>query len=162
MLEDKKNRSKRKETAKREMYNSFCAWAQGLPRDRPKPEWTPETVIAEALVYFDKKTEHDALTEEYARLASTHERRRKAKSVFNGTLVKEWTGLHHLDVKKVMDRTRENLGGEDAMVGMDMDKIREVVQQFTEELKFAQTNRINELTEGLSKVDVEDHTGAEK
>jgi len=159
ILENKKNR---KVAAKREMYNNFCAWAQGQPRDGSKPEWTPETVIAEALVYFNKKSEYDVLMEEYARMASTHKTKRKAKSLFNGTLVKEWTGLHHLDVKKVMDRTREKMGGESAIAGIGMEEIRKVVQQVTEELGFVVTDGVDELTEGMSQIDVKDSSTATK
>lgn len=154
ILGGKKNRSKRKEIGKRDMYNNFCAWAQDQPRDKSKPEWTPETVVAEALVFFGKKSEYDALMGEYRRLEMMHEEKRRLKTMLSGTLVKEWTGLHHLEVKKVVDRTREKLGGESAMFGMGTDEIRKVVQESAEELGFAITEKVDELTIGMGKMEV--------
>jgi hypothetical protein len=157
-LEDAQNRSKRKERAKREMYNRFKAWAQEQQCDEPEPSWTPETVVAEALVYFNKKAEYDALMREYARVASIHEARRRVKSVFNGTLVGEWTGLSNLNVKKVMDRVRERMGGEVAMDGKTMEEIRSAVEQANVELGFTTMDRVEDVTDKMGKMEVKDLT----
>jgi UDP-2,3-diacylglucosamine pyrophosphatase LpxH len=133
-LEEVQNRSKRKERAKRKMYTHFLAWAQEQKHDEPEPVWTKESVTTEALAYFNKKAEYDKLIEEHARIASIHEAGRRVNSVFNGTLVGEWTGLKNMEVKRVMDKVRQKLGGEAAMDGMTIEEIRKAVEQANVEL----------------------------
>jgi hypothetical protein len=135
-LEEAQNRSKRKEIAKRDMYNHFLIWGREQQRDGPEPTWTPESVVAEALVYFNKKAEYDELMKEYARVKAIHEARRRVKSKFNGILVEEWTGLRNLDVKKVMDKVRERVGGEIVMDVWTTEEIRSAVRQASLELGY--------------------------
>jgi hypothetical protein len=150
-LEDAQNRSKRKERAKREMYIRFQAWAQEQQRNEPEPTWTPETVVAEALIYFNREAEYDALMKEYARLASILEARRRVKSMFNGILVAEWTGLCNLQAKRVMDKVREKMGGEIAMDGMAMEEIRNAVEQAALELRNTTVHMVVDLTEDMGQ-----------
>jgi hypothetical protein len=154
-LEDAQNRSKRKERAKREMYIRFQAWAQEQQRDEPEPTWTPETVVAEALIYFNKEAEYGALMKEYTRLASIHEARRRVKSMFNGILVAQWTGLCNFDVKRVMDKVRERMEGEIAMDGMTVEEIRNAVEQAALELA---AHRVVDLTEGMGNMGLAQRT----
>jgi hypothetical protein len=159
-LEDAQNRSKRKEKSKREMYNRFQAWAREQSCDEPEPTWTQENAVAEALVYFNRKAEYDKLMNEYARVASIHEARRRVKSVFNGSLVGEWTGLSNFEVKKVMDRVRERMGGEVAMDGKTMGEIRTAVEQANVELGNVTTDSVEDLTNRMSRTGVKDLTSA--
>lgn len=137
------------------MYNRFKDWAREQC-DEPEPNWTPETVVAEALVFFDKKTEYDALMKEYSRLASLHEARRRVKSKFNGTLVGEWTGWNNLEVKKVMDKVRETMGGEAAMDKISLEEIRGAVEQASMQLRncTADHQRLEDMTKEKNKTDL--------
>ena len=152
-LEDAQNRSKRKEKAKREMYNSFKLWALEQPREKQTPTWTPEIVVAEALVYFNKKAKYDEVMEEYTRIESIHQVRRRVKSMFSGPLVAEWTGLGNLDVKRVMDMVRERKGGEATMDGLTMEEIRNAVEQAAVELNFRATDYAD-ATDKMGKMDL--------
>ena len=150
-LEEAQNRSKRKEKAKREMYNRFQTWALEQQRNEPEPTWTSETVVAEALIFFGKEAEYDALLKESARVASIHEAKRRVKSIFNGTLVAEWTGLSHLQVKKIMDTVRGRFGGEVAMDGIPIEEIRTAVQQASVELENMTVHHVED-SEGMGSM----------
>ena len=78
--------------------------------------------------------------------------------MFNGTLVGEWTGLSNFDVKKVMDRVRERMGGDVAMDGMPMEEIRSAVEQANVELGFTTMDRVEDVTDKRGKMEVKDLT----
>ena len=74
--------------------------------------------------------------------------------MFNGILVAEWTGLRSLEVKRVMDKVRERLGGEIAMDGMTIEKIRNTVEQTALELENTMAHRVVDLTDGLGNMEL--------
>ncbi|KAF9242595.1 hypothetical protein BU15DRAFT_60316 [Melanogaster broomeanus] len=103
----------------RNMYRDFLAWAQ----DKTPVQYTPEPyrdAVEEALEVFGKKAEWDA---------AAHERHVRAwlKNNFNGKLVAEWTSLGWRGVKAVMDDVRSSVGGERALVGMEIEEVKGLV-----------------------------------
>ncbi|KAF9220951.1 hypothetical protein BS17DRAFT_292538 [Gyrodon lividus] len=103
----------------RNMYHDFLTWAQ----DKTPAEYTPkpyQDAVEEALVVFGKKAEWDA---------AAHERHARMwlKNNFNGKLVAEWTGLGWRGVKAVMDDVRSSVGGERALLEMDIEKVKGLV-----------------------------------
>lgn len=151
-LQDKENRSKRKEKGKRQMYNNFTTWVECQLFDDEAPNWTPETVVQEGLDYFGKREEYDAVMNEYERLETIHAARRRVKATFNGTLITEWTGLRGFDVKRVMDKVRERTGGEEAMDGMSVEEVEGLVKQAAKELDSGGGDELAEQLERTSIV----------
>ncbi|KIK81978.1 hypothetical protein PAXRUDRAFT_154810 [Paxillus rubicundulus Ve08.2h10] len=103
----------------RHMYSDFLVWAQ----DKTPAVYTPEpyrNAVEEALVVFGKKAEWDAV-------ARDRYERTWLKQNFSGKLVAEWTGLGWRGVKAVMDDVRSSVGGERALVGMEVEKIKGLV-----------------------------------
>jgi hypothetical protein len=80
--------------------------------------------------------------------------------MFNGTLVGEWTGLPNLEVKKVMDKVRQRMGGEVAMDGKTTEEIRSAVEQAKEELGDVTKNRerAEGLLDGMGKLGLKEAT----
>ncbi|KAI9573706.1 hypothetical protein HD554DRAFT_2167265 [Boletus coccyginus] len=103
----------------RNMYIDFLAWAQDKA-PTILTSGTDQDAVEEALVIFGKKSEWDALARE--RWTRTW-----LKSNFNGKLVAEWTGLGWRGVKAVMDDVRSSVGGERALVGMELEQVKSVV-----------------------------------
>ncbi|KAG8214485.1 hypothetical protein J3R82DRAFT_9538 [Butyriboletus roseoflavus] len=103
----------------RSMYIDFLVWAQDKPpaTSTPKPH---QDTAEEALVVFGKKLEWDATAQE--RYARTW-----LKSNFNGKIVAEFTGLGWKGVKAVMDDVRSSVGGERALVGMELEQVKSLV-----------------------------------
>ena len=100
----------------RSMYIDFIVWAQ----DKAPTMSTSgphQDAVEEALVIFGKKSEWDAMAQE--RYARTW-----LKSNFHGKLVAEWTGLGWRGVKAVMDDVRSSVGGERALVGMELEQVK--------------------------------------
>ena len=75
--------------------------------------------------------------------------------MFNGILVAQWTGLCNFDVKRVMDKVRERMGGEIAMDGMTVEEIRNAVEQAALELA---AHRVVDLTEGMGNMGLSQRT----
>lgn len=103
----------------RSMYTEFLVWAQ----DKTPATFTKEPhqdAVEEALVVFGKKSEWDAMAQE--RYAKTW-----LKSNFSGKLVAEWTGLGWRGVKAVMDDVRSSVGGERALVGTELQQVKNLV-----------------------------------
>lgn len=117
------------------MYSRFVEWTQEQPVSE-KIVPSSEAAIAEALSRYGRKAEYDALMEEYARVANLTEGRKLLKVMFNGTLVGEWTGLDNRRVKIVMDRVRQDKGGEAGLLEMDESHIRLAVEAATIALGF--------------------------
>lgn len=112
-------RSFNKSAQGRSMYIDFVVWAQ----DKTPTTSTPEPyqdAVEEALVVFGKKSEWDAMARE--RYARTW-----LRSNFNGKLVAGWTGLGWRGVKAVMDDVRSSVGGERALVGMELEQVKTLV-----------------------------------
>jgi hypothetical protein len=103
----------------RSMYIDFLVWAQDKVPTVPTSGPHLDTA-EEALVIFGKKSEWDAMA---------HERcaRSWLRSNFNGKLVAEWTGLGWRGVKAVMDDVRSSVGGERALVGMELEQVKSLV-----------------------------------
>ena len=130
VLQDKENRSKRKEKGKRQMYNNFPTWVEGQSFDNKALNLTLTTdiTVQEALDYFGKRKEYDMLMNEYDRLENLHAARRRVKAIFNGALITEWTGLQGLDVRRMMEKVRQRTGGEEAMDGMGVEEVEGLVK----------------------------------
>lgn len=103
----------------RTMYTDFLVWAQDKIPATPA-KGPHRDAVEEALVLFGKKSEWDAKARE--RHAKTW-----LKSNFNGKLVAEWTGLGWKGVKAVMDDVRSSVGGERALVGMELEQVQNLV-----------------------------------
>lgn len=111
----------------RTMYTDFLVWAQ----DKTPAASTPgphQDTAEEALVVFGKKLEWDAMAQE--RYARTW-----LKNSFNGKIVAEWTGLGWKGVKAVMDDVRSSVGGERALVGMELEQVKSLVSMSQKSLK---------------------------
>ena len=140
-LQGKENRSKRSEKGKRQMYNNFTTWVQGQSFNDKVLDSTPEITVQEALDYFGKREEYDVTMNEYDKLEILHAARRRVKATFNSALITEWTGLRGFDVKKVMDKVRERTGGEEAMDGMSMEEVEDLVKRLAKEFKLGEVSR---------------------
>ncbi|KAF8555233.1 hypothetical protein OG21DRAFT_1438969 [Imleria badia] len=111
----------------RSMYIDFLVWAQ----DKAPSVSTSgphQDAVEEALITFGKKSEWDAIVQE-------HYARTWLRSNFNGKLVAEWTGLGWRGVKAVMDDVRSSVGGERALVGMELEQVKGLVLKSQKSLK---------------------------
>jgi hypothetical protein len=105
--------SRTKSRAARGMYQAFFQWSTAAENDdQPQEEQEAEdkealieTVKREALAFFGKQEEHDALVE-------ANERKLRLKANWNGNKVGEWTGWHGRLVGKVMKLLRQTIGEE--------------------------------------------------
>ncbi|KAJ7716823.1 hypothetical protein DFH07DRAFT_934130 [Mycena maculata] len=98
----------------RKMYAEFVQWAKEQQQQLDDPEGAAQgkmdrdAQIQHALRYFGKKEEFDRLEREDANKA-------RLKAGFNGTKVREWTGLRGeqwKELKSTMDQVRSWVGGE--------------------------------------------------
>lgn len=145
-LAETESNSNTRQRTKRGMYKRFQDWAQHKQADTTSPEPDTESVITEALVYFQKKSEYETLMKEYSRVESILRARRKVKPIFNGTLVGRWTELDNRRVKLVMDAVRERFGGEVAMAEIDVEDIHKTTVEVAHQLGLM----------GMQQVDVHD------
>ncbi|KAF5369589.1 hypothetical protein D9758_002685 [Tetrapyrgos nigripes] len=104
----------RKVKPQRTMYSDFVEWVGGLRdtftslTDEEKKQIV-ESARAEALEHFGKREEVESMVRNF-------EARKRMKDVFNGVSVKSWIGAHQWqDVKSVMDRVREQHGGDEGV-----------------------------------------------
>lgn len=111
-LEEPDHRSKKKEKEKRVMYGEFKIWSAEQFKDTPLRTWTQEEVRGLAVRTFGKAEEYDATVIALKARQAELEARRRQKEKFNGTIVANWTGLHHLKVKRVMEGVKEKIGGD--------------------------------------------------
>ncbi|KAF9533105.1 hypothetical protein CPB83DRAFT_845833 [Crepidotus variabilis] len=80
----------------------------------------------EALLYFGKKEEYDAVVRE-------RDGRKRLKEVFTGSVVRDWTKLggNWKAIKLIVDEVRQRLGGEEGVLAFweksGIDKLREYV-----------------------------------
>lgn len=95
----------------REMFQSFLIWVEDRRKnvrqdeESRRPASRPETIIDEAMVFFEKKQEYESLLE-------TKQKRREIKDKFNGRLVMEWTGMRGKSVQVLMNEVRKDLDEE--------------------------------------------------
>lgn len=127
--------SKKRKTGTRPMYNRYLDWAQEQPMSE-LPLLPADVVVAEALSYFNKKVEYDILLEENARKEAKIEARKTLKLIFNGNTVGEWTGLDNRRVKIVMDKIRQERGGELGLLGQEQSLIQELVESAVVQLGY--------------------------
>jgi hypothetical protein len=80
--------------------------------------------LAEALEHFGCKAE-------FERRTRAKQREKALSVVFTSTQVREWTGLQQGPdwrlIKRLMDATRSELGGEEGMLELERDVIRDTV-----------------------------------
>ncbi|KAJ6544808.1 hypothetical protein DFH09DRAFT_990326 [Mycena vulgaris] len=143
----------------RKMYAQFVQWAKEQKQHLGDPESeSPDMLdkagqIQHALKYFGKKEEFDALAREDAEKA-------RLKEGFNGTKVREWTGLSEKqwkELKATMDQVRAWVGGEVGILKIIDEQgeegIKELVLRAQEKLAVRATEHteqeIAEVTKGL-------------
>lgn len=108
--------------------------------------------LADALVHF-------GCADEFAAITARRWRERARREVFTSAMVRAWTGLASNDwraIKRLMDLVRAELGGEDAMLDLQQDEIKDTVvrlrsraqREVTEE--WEQVSRAREAAESLS------------
>lgn len=92
----------------------------------------------EALAFFGKREEHDALVE-------ANERRLRLKAIWNGKKVGEWTGGNGRVVGKVMKLLRQTIG-EEKIGQMTEEELEQHVLQAKEtvELQFSEEQQATE------------------
>jgi hypothetical protein len=101
----------------RKMYWEFLEWAAEREQEMglavTRESFDDKTFHAEALDYFNKRAQFDALVE-------SRVKKQIVKSKFNAAMVAEWTGLNvrsrGKDVKRIMDAVRETFGGSEGVV----------------------------------------------
>lgn len=142
--------TKQKAKDDRTMFYAFPEYVRShITHDKAT---TPSVSAAqkEALLYFSKNDEFDAIVHE-KQLA------RRTKEIFSGHIVMEWTEVPYWGViKKIMDEVRSRIGGEDwreIMVGMSQDQIKSLTIEVKEVIL-----REEELRKDEMKVDVDSAT----
>ncbi|EDR13361.1 uncharacterized protein LACBIDRAFT_309137 [Laccaria bicolor S238N-H82] len=101
--------------ADRKMYAEFVQWVQANTQTKPSEhgsrEERQEKIRSEALAFFQKKEEFEAL-------ARARNDRQRLKEVFSGSRVREWAemGERWKGVKAIMDAVRQRLGGEEGVL----------------------------------------------
>ena len=123
--------------AERKMYAEFVQWvqanAQSKPSEHGSREERQEKIRLEALAFFQKKEEFEAL-------AQARNDRQRLKEVFSGSRVRDWAemGERWKGVKAIMDAVRERLGGEEGVLKFvrenSEDELRKVVLEVRDSL----------------------------
>ncbi|KAI9512422.1 hypothetical protein F5148DRAFT_1163196 [Russula earlei] len=111
--------SRVKSRANRNMYHAFFQWRDARESPDAENESQPqdvqetgdreamiESVREEALTFFGKRDEHDALVQ-------ANERKVRLKAIWNGRKVGEWTGGNGRVVGRVMALMRQTIGEEE-------------------------------------------------
>ena len=153
-VSDKASRAKSR--ANRGMYQAFLQWSEakvspaagddGQPQEEQgtkDKEAIRESVRKEALVFFGKREEHDALVQ-------ANERRMRLKAIWNGRKVGEWLGVgKHRMISKVMAVMRQTIG-EEKIGQMTEDELKQHVVQTSEaiELQLAEEQQAREESRG--------------
>jgi len=136
-----------KSRANRSMYHAFFQWSEAranpaagdesesLDVQEAEKEAVIESVRAEALTFFGKQEEHDAL-------ARANQLRVRLKAMWNGRKVGEWTGGGGMIIGRVMSLMRETIG-EEKIGQMTEDELKQHVLQAKEvvELQLAEERR---------------------
>ena len=143
--------SRAKARATRGMYQAFLQWSDakastiaendGQPqvtREAEEKEAIVESVKEEALVFFGKQEDHDALVQ-------ANERRLRLKAMWNGRKVGEWTGGGGTVVGRVMKLLRQTIG-EEKIGQMTEEELKQHVLQAKEtvELQLAEERQARE------------------
>ncbi|KAJ7650406.1 hypothetical protein FB45DRAFT_986465 [Roridomyces roridus] len=124
----------------RKMYAEFVQWVneQKEHHDTSCRVLDKDEQVQHALKYFGRK-------EEFDRLAKEDADRVRLKAAFNGTKVREWTGLtgpQWMELKSIMDRVRQIVGGEPGILDLleesGEDGLKALVLRTKEELELEQ------------------------
>ena len=156
--------SRAKSRSTRAMYQAYFHWNEAKAKataenECPSPQNQEtndrETVIQaigqEALVFFGKQEEHDALVQE-------NERRLRVKAMWNGRKVGEWTSWSGRLIGRLMKFMRQSVG-EEKIGQMTEEELKEHVLQAKEVIQLqlaqeqAQEHQMREDVQG--DVDVE-------
>ena len=144
-----------KSRADRGMYQAFLQWSDagaipavandGQPHEKEKSEdreVVRESVRGEALAFFGKREEHDALVQ-------TNERKVHLRTIWNGRKVGEWTGNNNRAIGRVMALIRQTIG-EEKIGQMTEEELKQHVLQANEvvELQLAEERQAREELEG--------------
>lgn len=155
--------SRAKSRSSRPMYQAYFQWNEARAKaaaetDCPCPqeqetddrEALIQTTGQEALVYFGKQEEHDALVQD-------NERRLRIKAMWNGTKVGEWTSWSGWLVGRLMKHMRQTVG-EEKIGEMTEDELKEQVLQAKEiiESELAQERQISEDDQAEVNVETRD------
>lgn len=143
----------------RRMYQEFCSWVHKQSVASEGPLIPPGTedyrqrkarVKEEALVFFGKKEEFEQIN----RVAAA---RSRLKLVFTGSRVRDWCGLgeHRVGVKKVMDRVREQHGGDQGVLAIydddGIESVQKLVLDAMKQLNLDSAEEHARKTEGSDK-----------
>ena len=123
------------------MYQAFLQWSNdrvssvagndGQPQEKQETEdreAIKESVRKEALAFFGKREEHDALVQ-------TNERRVRLKAIWNGRKVGEWVGVENdRMIGRVMAVMRQTIG-EEKIGQMTEDELKQHVLQVSEAIE---------------------------
>jgi hypothetical protein len=137
------------------MYQAFLRWSDakvapaaandGQSQEKEEPEdkeAVRDAVRGEALTFFGKRVEHDALVQ-------ANERRVRLKAIWNGRKVGEWTGNNNRVIGRVMALMRQTIG-EEKIGQMMEEELKQLVLQANEavELQLAEERQAREEEEG--------------
>jgi hypothetical protein len=138
--------SRTKSLANRSMYQAFLQWCEagsdGQPQEKQETEEREaikESVRKEALAFFGKREEYDALVQ-------ANERRVRLKAIWNGKKVGEWVGVgNYRMISRVMAVMRRTIG-EEKIGQMTEDELKQHVLQAREaiELQLAEERQARE------------------
>jgi len=118
---------KAKNLDRRIVYTSFLRDTRSLASAAPsKPVLQPSAVVQEALLFFGKKVEYDAIVK-------ANVKRNALQHKFTGTHVMKWTGLEGIVVRDVMKGVRERLG-EEGIVNAKVEDIEKVTKEVQQKL----------------------------
>ena len=153
-VSDKTSRVKAR--VNRGMYQAFLQWSEarvspaagnnGQPQEKQETddkEAVRESVRKEALAFFGKQEEHDALVQ-------ANERRMRLKAIWNGRKVGEWVGVgKYRMISRVMAVMRQTIG-EEKIGQMMEDELKQHVLQASEaiELQLAEERQAREESGG--------------
>ncbi|KAI0004510.1 hypothetical protein BJV74DRAFT_807758 [Russula compacta] len=136
--------SRAKSRVNRSMYQAFFQWSEARVVSPTKNDGQPqgvweaehkeaftESVRGEALVFFGKREEYDALVQ-------ANERRIRLKAIWNGKKVGEWTGGNGRVVSRVMGLMRQTIG-EEKIGQMTEEELKQHVLQAKETVELQLT-----------------------
>ncbi len=108
--------SKKKE---RPMFGGFVKFCETV--GAPEPVVSPSQVYTEAMTFFGKSRDHDALI-------ARREKEDRVKNKFNGKLVMEWTGASGKDVGRVVAGVKMECS-DDNLLEMSFNDIKTLTQR---------------------------------
>jgi hypothetical protein len=122
------------------MYQAFLQWSSAraspavkddgqhqMTQESEDNEAVRESVREEALAFFGKQEEHDALVQ-------ANKRRARLKAIWNGKKVGEWVGNNGYMIGRVMRLMRQTIG-EEKIGQMTDEEIKRHVLQAKEEVE---------------------------